>query len=138
MALGSNRVSAIASPGMAAAATARPVSGGRNVASVTSGPIEESSFSSQIGVNDNRMWRSDEEYEFDFQGEEKRQAYGTPFLIRSSNGFKVDEAEEATDAGGNGRVFLTEVLRGIGVYENNMRAISPGTVRPGSVLNFRY
>jgi hypothetical protein len=122
---------------MAAAATARPISGGRNVASVTGGPLEASGFSEQIGVNDNRMWRYDDEREFDFEGEGQQQKYATPFIIRSSNGFKVDEAEEATDPG-SGYAFLNEILRGVGVYENNMRVISPGAVRRGSVLNFRY
>lgn len=138
MAMGTSRVSAIASPGMAAAATARPLSGGRNVASVTGAPIEETGFSAQIGVNDNRMWRYDEEREFDFDEEKQQQQRATPFIIHSVNGFKVDEAVEAVSATFGENVFLTEVLHGIGIYENNMRIISPTSVRRGSVLNFRF
>lgn len=138
MALSTNRVSAFASPGMAAAATARPASGGRNVASVGGG-VEGAGFSPQIGVNDNRLWRYDDEQEFDFEGEQQqRRESATPFVNRAAGGFKVDQAEEAGDAGVGGRVFLGEVLRGIGVYEYNMRVTTPGAVRPGSVLNFRY
>lgn len=137
MALNTSRVSAIASPGMAAAATARPASGGRNVASVGAG-VEGAGFSPQIGVNDNRLWRYDDEQEFDFEGEQQRQKSATPFVNRAAGGFKVDLAEEAGESGAGGRVFLGEVLRGIGVYEYNMRVTTPGAVRPGSVLNFRY
>lgn len=137
MALGTNKVSAIASPGMAAAATARPASGGRNVASVGAG-VESSGFSPQIGVNDNRLWRFDEESQFEREPGQQQQQQATPFVVRASNGFKVEEAEEATDAGGTGKVFLDTVLRGIGIYELNMRRTTPGAVRPGSVLNYRY
>lgn len=137
MALGTNKVSAIASPGMAAAATARPASGGRNVASVGAG-VESADFSPQIGVNDNRLWRYDEERQFDLDHGQQEQQRATPFVVRAANGFKVDEAEEATDSGGTGKVFLDTLLRGIGIYESNMRTTTPGAVRPGSVLNFRY
>ncbi|NFV79560.1 hypothetical protein [Magnetospirillum aberrantis] len=139
MAMGTNKVSAIASPGMAAAATARPASGGRNVASVGSAGIESTEFSSQIGVNDNRLWRYDEEQEFNLDHGQDQQKQATPFIVRSANGFKVEEAEETSDAGGSGgKVFLDTLMRGIGIYESNMRRTMPGAVRPGSVLNFRY
>ncbi len=136
MALGTSKVSAIASPGMAAAATARPLSGGRNVASVGAG-VEGAGFSPQIGVNDNRLWRYDEERQFDLDREQQQQERATPFIIRAANGFRADEAEETTDAGGSGKVFLDALLRGIGIYESNMRRTTPGAVRPGSVLNYR-
>lgn len=138
MALGTNKVSAIASPGMAAAATARPASGGRNVASVGPG-VEGTGFSPQIGVNDNRLWRFDDERQFDLERDHhQEQEQATPFIVRAANGFKVEEAEETADADGNGKVFLDAVLHGIGVYESNMRRTTPGAVRPGSVLNYRY
>ncbi|HLO77551.1 MAG TPA: hypothetical protein VK196_13930 [Magnetospirillum sp.] len=126
----------MASPGVAAAATARPASGGRNVASVGAG-VEGAGFSPQIGVNDNRLWRFDEERSFDHEHEDHQQQQATPFVVRSASGFKVEEAEEATDAGGSGGVFLDAVLRGIGIYESNMRRTTPGAVRPGSILNYR-
>ena len=137
MALGTNKVSAIASPGMAAAATARPVSGGRNVAS-TGRSVVSADFSPQIEINDNRMWRFDEERSFDTEREEHREEQATPFIARAFNAFKVEEAEEATDAGGAGRVFLNTVIRAIGIYEANIRLTTPGAVRPGSVLNYRF
>lgn len=137
MALGSNKVTAFASPGMAAAATARPASGGRNVASVGPG-VMGADFSPQIGVNDNRLWRYDDEGENNFDKESQQQKYATPFIIHASNGFRVDEAEEGTDAGNVGKVFLDMVLYGIGVYEGNARLTTAGVVRPGSVLNYLY
>lgn len=136
MALGTSKVSAIASPGMAAAATARPVSGGRNVASTGRGVVS-ADFSPQIEINDNRLWRFDEERSFDTEHEEHREEQATPFIARAFNGFKVEEAEEATDAGAAGRVFLNTVIRAIGIYEANVRLTTPGAVRPGSVLNYR-
>lgn len=136
MALSSNRVSANASPGMAAAATARPASGGRNVASVNSKPLEEIGFGQHIGVNDNDLWRYDDETSFDFQGEDQPRERATPLISRAATGFKLEQADESGDAGG-GRLFLAELMHGIGIYEFNMRITTPGAVRPGSVLNYR-
>lgn len=136
MALGTNRVSAFASPGMAAAATARPVSGGRNVASTGRGVIG-TDFSPQIEINDNRLWRFDEEREYEQDREDSPKEQATPFIARAYSGFKVDEAEEAIDAGGTGKVFLDTMIRAIGIYETNIRLTTAGAVRPGSVLNYR-
>ncbi|MGE5515718.1 MAG: hypothetical protein ACM31D_07820 [Bacteroidota bacterium] len=136
MALGANKVSAFASPGMAAAATARPVSGGRNVASTGRGVVG-TDFSPQIEINDNRLWRFDEEREFEQDREDSQKEQATPFIARAYNGFKVDEAEEGTDAGTTGKVFLDAMIRGISIYETNIRLTTPGAVRPGSVLNYR-
>lgn len=136
MALGTNKVSAIASPGMAAAATARPVSGGRNVASVGRGVVG-TDFSPQIEVNDNRLWRFDEEKQFEQEGERRREEQATPFITRSYNGFRVDEADETNDSGNTDRFFLDTMIRAIGIYENNIRLTTPGAVRPGSVMNYR-
>lgn len=135
MALGTSKVSAIASPGMAAAATARPVSGGRNVAST--GRVEGTDFSPQIEINDNRLWRFDEERSFDLDRDDSREEQATPFIARAYNGFKVEEAEDAMEANNSGRVFLDALTRGIGIYEANIRLTTPGAVRPGSVLNYR-
>jgi hypothetical protein len=121
---------------MAAAATARPASGGRNVASV-SGSVEGAGFNPQIGVNDNRLWRFDEERTFDLERDNQQQERATPFIIRAANGFRVEEAEESADGGG-GTVFLDAVLRGVGIYETNMRRTMPGAARPGSVMNYRF
>lgn len=137
MALATHRVSAHAAPGMAAAATARPVSGGRNVASVRE-TIEESGFSAQIGVNDNASFRYEDELEFDTRGEKRHQQEGyTPLLFRTQLGFQVEAAEERADSGG-GSVFLAELMHGVGAYEQTMRATTPGMVKAGSVLNYLY
>ncbi|MBC7905904.1 MAG: hypothetical protein H7Y60_04040 [Rhodospirillaceae bacterium] len=94
-------------------------------------------FGQHIGVNDNGMWRYDEETQFEFEGDDQPQQRGTPFIIRAATGFKVDLAEENMDIGSGGSMFLSEVMRGIGMYEFNMRITTPGAVRPGSVLNYR-
>jgi hypothetical protein len=122
---------------MAAAATARPASGGRNVASVGGG-VEGTGFSPQIGVNDNRLWRYDEERQFDLERDDQQQERATPFIIRAANGFRAEEVDENTDAGGSGKVFLDTMMRGVAIYESNMRRTMPGAARPGSVLNYRY
>lgn len=137
MALATQRVSAHAAPGMAAAATARPVTGGRNVAS-TREHIEEMGFSSQIGVNDNAYMRYEDDLGFDTRREsEHRQQGYTPLLYRTQMGFQVEAAEERTDGGG-GKVFLTELMHGVGAYEQTMRVTTPGMVKAGSVLNYLY
>lgn len=141
MALGTHRVSALAAPGMTAAATARSASGGRNVASVSRNPLEEAGFSAQVGLNDNAFLRYEDDQGFDVtqdQGDPQRS--NTPYMFRMASGFQVDEAEEALDGrGGSGEsVFRSLLTSGIGTYEQTMRITTPGTVKPGSVLNYLY
>jgi hypothetical protein len=138
MALGTSKVSAIGSPGMAAAATARPASGGRNVANSAGAPLEGAVFSPQIGVNDNRLTRYDEEMSFGSDSHQQPEQRGTPFIIRASSAFKAEEVDEAINSGGEEGGFLDMVMRGVGTYERNMRVTTPGSVRPGSVLNYVY
>lgn len=135
MALNSNRVTTLATPGLAAAATGRPASGGRNVATANGLPLEAAGFSPQIGINDNRLLRYEEDLHFEFGDQPQSQPRGTPFVIRAATGFKAETAEEAA-GGETGGVFLSMVLRGIGTYERNMRVTSGETVRPGSVMNY--
>lgn len=137
MALGTNKVSALASPGMAAATAARPATGGRNVASVSGAPAEEAVFSSQIGVNDNRLFRYDDEMDFGTGGQREPDRRSTPFVARAASGFAAEVAEEATGTSG-ATMFMDYVVRGVGTYEHNMRVTTPGMVRPGSVLNYLY
>ncbi|MBR9973529.1 hypothetical protein [Magnetospirillum sulfuroxidans] len=137
MALGTNKVSALATPGMTAAATARPASGGRNVASVNGGPAEAAGFSSQIGVNDNRLLRYDDELDFGFSEHHEPGQQGTPFMSRLASSFQADLADEAVGGGSSG-IFMDYVMRGVGTYEHNMRVTTPGSVRPGSVINYMY
>ncbi|MBI2241186.1 MAG: hypothetical protein HYU59_10345 [Magnetospirillum gryphiswaldense] len=138
MALGTHKVSALATPGMSAAATARPASGGRNVASVSSTSPEEAVFSSQIGVNDNRLLRYDDELDLGFSDQRDPDSRGsTPFMSKAASSFQAELADEAT-GGGSASVFMDYVMRGVGTYEHNMRVTTPGSVRPGSVLNYLY
>lgn len=137
MALGTQKVSAFATPGMSAAATARPASGGRNVASVSGAPAEEATFSSQIGVNDNRLLRYDEELEFGFSQQRDPEQQGTPFMAKAASSFQAELADEASGGSSSG-LFMDYVMRGVGTYEHNMRVTTPGSVRPGSVLNYLY
>lgn len=139
MALGTHRVTAVSAPGMAAAATSRVASGGRNVASVSRGPIEPSNFSNEIGVNDNAYTRYEDELDLSFREkkqEEARREY-TPLMSRQANGFKVDEAEEMLGDGGYG-LFRTEVMRGVGLYERTLSVTARGAVKRGSILNYMY
>jgi len=136
MALSASRIAGgIAAPGMAAAATARPISGGRGVAAASQ-PAVESTFASGVGVNDNLILRYDDEGGLNSDGQ--RREYGrpetTPFIARSAAAFQVEEIDQAGGAG-DFRLFLNDVVRGIGVYENNIRLTTPGRVMPGSVLN---
>lgn len=137
MALGTHKVSALATPGMSAAATARPASGGRNVASVSSTAPEEAVFSSQIGVSDNRLLRYDEELDLGFSDHRDSDARSTPFMSKAASSFQAELADEAS-GGGSSSLFMDYVMRGVGTYEHNMRVTTPGSVRPGSVLNYLY
>jgi hypothetical protein len=137
MALNANRVSANAAPGMVAAATARPASGGRNVAS-SRDLLEEVGFSTQVGINDSKLWRYDEETQFDADDESPSKRRERPFFtLPARPAFVAETVEAAGEAASSERVFLSAVLRGIGVYEAHMRIITPGGIRAGSVLNYR-
>lgn len=139
MALGTNKIGAVAQPGVAAAATTRPLSGGRNVASQAASAIEAIDFTQHIGVNDNAILRRDLEMGFGGEGRRNRDEGdgATPFVFRAAAAFQVDEVEE-TMAQYEGGTFLAQVMQGVGAYEANLRVTTPGTVRPGSVLNYLY
>lgn len=136
MALSTQKVSAHAAPGMAAAATARSVAGGRNVASARD-HIEGAGFATQIGVSDNAYLRYEDDLDFDSRGERQQHKDYTPLLYRTQLGFQVNAVDETADAGG-GRTFLAELTTGVGAYEHTMRVTTPGMVKAGSVLNYLY
>ncbi len=123
---------------MTAAATARPASGGRNVATTHGAPLESAIFSPQIGINDNRLLRYEEEMRFGADDRREPEQRGTPFIIRASSAFKAEEVDEVINGGSGEGSFLSMVMRGVGTYERNMRVTTPGSVRPGSVLNYVY
>jgi hypothetical protein len=141
MALGTNKITASATTGVAAAASSRVGTGGRNVASVTQHRVEDLSFAPNIGVNEESILHYNDQSQSESGGGRRRKeehgGHFTPLISRGAFGFKVDEAEEA-NAGSDHEVFLTDVMRGIGTYESNMRTTSPVTVKPGSVLNYMY
>jgi len=139
MALGTTKISALAGPGLsAAAATARPLSGGRGVAAAAQSPVEESTFAGSVGVNDNSILHHDDDTGFDPNGQRRDTPdQGTPFVSHSAFGFQVADADQSAEAPQQSR-FLNEVLRGIGVYEYTLKVIAPNSVRPGSVVNHLF
>lgn len=136
MALTATKISAVAGNGLAAAATARPISGGRGVASATLSPVENTDFSSGIGVNDNGILHYDEEKGgLDSDGRRRGNPRTvSPYMARGAFGYQV---EDLSQQGGEsqGGSFLSDVLHGVGIYENNIRIIARSQARPGSTLN---
>jgi hypothetical protein len=137
MALNTNRVTSLATPGIAAAATGRPMSGGRNVAGASGQPLEAMGFAADIGISDNRLLRYDDDLHFDFNQQGETGHRGTPFIVRSAAGFRAEAVDEVSNGDG-GETFLSMVMQGVGTYERNMRVTAPGAVRPGSVMNYQY
>jgi hypothetical protein len=132
MALGTSKISgAPAAPGVAAA-TSR-VGSGRNVASAGSS-VESAGFSPQVGINDNNILHYDQEWDSNGERRRREDAWGTtPLTRKASFGFAVEYGADSAEAGG-ARPF-NEVLRGVSSYEATQRMTSPGTVKPGSVIN---
>jgi len=135
MALGSTKISALAGPSVSTAvATARPRSGGRGVAAASQPEVEESSFSGQIGTNDNSILQNDTGSGFDPNGQRRDSPpQADTFMSRAAFGFSV--ADAGGDSGGS---FRDAVAYGVGVYQYNLRIITPNAVKVGSVLNHLY
>ena len=136
MALGANRISSLAASSFAAA-SARPFSGGRGIASATQGAVESADFSANINVNDNGILHYDDQGQTDANGQKRESGQqGTPFMSRSAFAFMVDGLDLAGDsASGTESTFLSNVVRGLATYENNLRVTNPATVRSGAVMN---
>ncbi|MDA8230986.1 MAG: hypothetical protein M0006_06585 [Magnetospirillum sp.] len=135
MALSANKVSAVAAPGMAAAATARPLSGGRGVAAENQSPVEAPGFAQQISANDNAILRYDDQNGTGSGGGQYRNPNPDPFLNRAGVGFTIEDTNSSAAVG---NFSLSDLRRVVGIYEYNVRITSPDTVRPGSVLNRLY
>ncbi len=135
MALSASRIGALVGNGLAAAATARPMSGGRGVASANLSPVETSEFSANVGVNDYAIVHYDDQNGLDADSR-RRQApqSAAPFVGRSSFGLKVEDPSQDSDSD-DGGTFLSDVLHGVGVYENNLRIIAGNQARTGTTLN---
>ena len=124
-----------------AAATARVGNGGRNVASNTRADVEKMDFSPQLGVNEESMLRFQQEAgqtNPDGRRQSRDQSRGfTPLLARNAFAASLDNPDEA-NSDGSPKLFLDQVMRGIGTYEENMRVTSPAAVKPGSVMNYLF
>lgn len=138
MALNASRVSPQTTPGVAAAATARTVSGGRNVAHSNQSPVESTSFLGGMGVTDGNLFRYEEEGDFDLGHKQKRQHHATPFIFHNASAFKVDEVLESMEDTEIFSAFLSDIVHGVSVYERNLVASRPNSVRCGSVMNYLF
>jgi len=140
MALSTRQVGSATAAGIAAATT-RVGNGGRNVASTTRADVEKSDFSPQMGVNEESVLRFQQEGQLNPDGRRQQQNQGdgfTPLLARNAYSAGLDSSEETSGNGTSPRLFLNDVLRGVGTYEENMRVTSPAVVKPGSVMNYLF
>ncbi|TAN75834.1 MAG: hypothetical protein EPN20_02355 [Magnetospirillum sp.] len=140
MALSTRQVGSATASGIAAA-TARVGTGGRNVASTTRGDVEKLDFAPHLGVNEESMLRFQQEAgqlnpDGRRQQRDNREGF-TPLLARNAYTAGLAPPEDTT-SDSSGKLFLTEVMRGIGTYEENMRVTSPASVKPGSVMNYLF
>ncbi len=136
MALGTSRIAALSgSSGLAAAATARPMSGGRGVAASAQAAVESSNFSSQIGVNDNAILHYDDQggLNADGQRRETQQNFST-YYGRAP----VSDTGGLDQNAGGGTLSRVDIQNGIGQYEFAARLAVPGTPRPGARINYRF
>jgi len=141
MALSTKQVSAVSASGVAAA-TARIGSGGRNVASTSREDVERLDYAHQAGLSDETLLRYQQDSSVSPDGGRQRDSRDRqdPPLWRSEFG-KLLLAGAANDEDSSTQLptlFLDQVLRGIGVYEQSIRITSPTTVRPGSVMNYLF
>jgi hypothetical protein len=141
MALSTKQVSAVSASGVAAA-TARIGSGGRNVASTSRDDVERLDYAHQTGLGEETLLRYQQDSSVSPDGgrqRDQREHQDTP-LWRSAFG-KILLAGASNDEDSSSplpTLFLDQVLRGIGVYEQSIRITSPNTVRPGSVMNYLF
>jgi hypothetical protein len=103
--------------------------------------VEKLEFSPHLGVNEESMLRFQQEAgqlnpDGRRQQHDKREGF-TPLLARNAYSSNL-EANEGADSQGSATLFLNEVMRGIGTYEENMRVTSPAAVKPGSVMNYLF
>lgn len=138
MALGTQKVSAMAAPGMAAAATAHPFSGGRGVASAQQAPVESTNFSTQIGVNDNSILHYDDEGSLNPDGQRKQSTARdtqTPFMARRALAYSAISLDSAQGDNSATTVFSDLMARGIRGYERTQSLVNSGLTPSGSTIN---
>ena len=140
MALSTKQVGSAASSNVAAA-TARIGGGGRNVASATRGDVEKLDFSPNIGVNGEQTLRFQQDtgdLNPDGRGNSKNRQEGfTPLLTRNAINIELEDTNDR-NSDGSFKLMLSDIVRGVGTYEENMRVTSPASVKPGSVMNYLF
>ncbi len=140
MALSAQKVSAVASPGLAAAATVHSFGGARGVASAQQSPVESSNPASFVGVNDNSIMRYEDEGGLNPDGRGKqsfRQGPQTPYMSRSALVFYAGLLDQ-TDQGASlasTPVFGDYVSRSIQGYERAQNLVNSPWARQGSSIN---
>ena len=97
-------------------------------------------FSPHMGVNEESVLRFQQEGQLNPDGRRQQgnQRDGfTPLLARNAFSATLESADDS-GSDGSDKLFLNDVMRGIGTYEENMRVTSPGAVKPGSVMNYLF
>ena len=139
MALSTKQVGS-ATASSVAAATVRVGHGGRNVASSTRPDVERLDYAQHASLNEEALLRFQQENGINPDGGRRQQEKRGGFTPQTSFpifGYGTDGTEEANDSG-SARLFLNDIMRGIGTYEQNIRITTPGTPRPGSVMNYLF
>lgn len=139
MALTTKQVgSAVASS--VAAATTRVGHGGRNVASSSSSNVERLDYAQHMGLNEESILRFQQEGGVNPDGSRRqrddRGAFSPQGSLRIFE-YGTDNTEDGSDPTSS-KLFLNDILRGVGTYEQNIRITSPGSVKPGSVMNYLF
>ncbi|CAA7619894.1 hypothetical protein [Magnetospirillum sp. SS-4] len=137
MALSAQKIGSAAASAVAAASYVG--AGGRNVASATRANVEKIDFAQHIGVNEESILHFRQEntpLNPDGRRQQREQRQGFTPLLARSGGFSLDALTERESE--TPRLFLTDVMRGIGSYEENLRVTSPASVKPGSVMNYLF
>jgi hypothetical protein len=138
MALGTQKVSAMAAPGMAAAATAHPLSGGRGIAAANQSPVESTSFSTQVGVNDNGIVRYDDELDLNADGKSRnsyQRSTQTPLMSRRALAFNAGSLNASQGDAAPAIGFKDQLTRGIGGYLRTQSLTQTDYPPPGSSIN---
>ena len=139
MALNARSVGSAAASGVAAA-TSRVGSGGRNVASTSRTGVEKLDYSQQMALSEEALLKfQQQDGQLNPDGSRKRDPrdFMTPLQSKAAFAYSAEAADEA-NSDQTPKLFLTDVLRGVGSYEENMRVTSPGAVKPGSVMNYLF
>lgn len=138
MALGTQKVSAVTAPGMAAAATVHAFGGARGIASAQQSPIESSNPAAYIGVNDNSILHYEDEGGLNPDGQGKqsyKQGPQTPYMSRNALVFMAGSLEATNGEAAPMPVFGDYVMRSIQGYERTQNLVNSPWVPQGSSIN---